>query len=329
MSFLLQFTDKFREALSLWPLASLALTLPILAFLYHRDGRLRLGSALLSYLGVLYLLSLVCFTLYPLPSGTTGLGLTYGIAPQLDPLAFIGDIRSDGIRAVLQDVANVAFFVPLGVMLFGGLRCRLSRSVALGFCVSLLIEVAQLTGLFHLYPYAFRTFDVDDLAWNTLGTLAGWLIAACIARWLPRREASVVTLTRTPGFTRRVVAFGLDMALVLCSAAAAFVLVRLAVYRAGITVTPAVSALDALVLFLSLAFVVVEGVVPWLHGGSTPSGAIVRMTCETTERTGLRRLAFYLARMGTLLVCALLAPIALPVLGAFWALRRRMPYDAV
>ena len=95
MGFILSFTDKFIAA----PFASFMLTLPILAYLYHRDGRLKVWSAASAYLVVLYFLGLGCFTLYPLPSGTEGLGITYGIAPQLNPIAFVGDIYRDGIRS--------------------------------------------------------------------------------------------------------------------------------------------------------------------------------------------------------------------------------------
>lgn len=61
--FLSGYTENFLVAVALWPLASAALTLPILAWLYHRDGRLRFGSAVSTYLAVLYVLGLGCFTL--------------------------------------------------------------------------------------------------------------------------------------------------------------------------------------------------------------------------------------------------------------------------
>ena len=44
MRFLMSYSSSFATALSLWPLASLVLTVPILAFLYHRDGRLHLRA---------------------------------------------------------------------------------------------------------------------------------------------------------------------------------------------------------------------------------------------------------------------------------------------
>ena len=74
--FLGRFSESFAAAVALWPLASMVLTLPILAYLYHRDGRLRAASAVSAYLAVLYVLGLGCFTLYPLPDGASGPGIT-------------------------------------------------------------------------------------------------------------------------------------------------------------------------------------------------------------------------------------------------------------
>lgn len=79
------YSENFMLAVGLWPLAATALTLPILAYLYHRDGRLKFVSVVSTYLAVLYLLGLGCFTLYPLPSGDSGLGITYGVPWQLNP----------------------------------------------------------------------------------------------------------------------------------------------------------------------------------------------------------------------------------------------------
>ena len=70
--FFSSYSESFTAAVLAWPFASFALTLPILALLYHRDGRIRLLSAAGAYLSVLYLLGIVCFTLYPLPEGDSG-----------------------------------------------------------------------------------------------------------------------------------------------------------------------------------------------------------------------------------------------------------------
>ena len=167
--FLSSYSESFAAALVAWPFASFALTLPILATLYRRDGRIRPLSAAGAYLSVLYLLGLVCFTLYPLPEGDSGPGITYGLDPIWNPLHFVGDIAADGAPAVAQLVANVALFVPFGFVAGRGMRLGAPASAALGFLASLCIELAQLTGLFGVYPYAYRTFETTDLATNTLG----------------------------------------------------------------------------------------------------------------------------------------------------------------
>ena len=101
-SFLSSFSESFTAAVIMWPFLSFLLTMPILAFLYHRDGRLRFASAAAAYCSVLYLAGLACFTLYPLPTGDAGPGITYGIPPQFNPLNFIFDIVKDGWKAVLD-----------------------------------------------------------------------------------------------------------------------------------------------------------------------------------------------------------------------------------
>ena len=210
--FLGRFSESFAAAVALWPLASMVLTLPILAYLYHRDGRLRAASAVSAYLAVLYVLGLGCFTLYPLPDGASGPGITYGIEPRFNPLGFLDDLAKDGVRALPDMVANVAFFVPLGFIAGRLLRWRFAPTLALGFGASLLIETAQLTGLFGLYPYAYRMFDVLDLFCNTMGAAFGWSGTVLAGRLLPPSEsAREGRVTDRPGFVRRAVAYWIDL----------------------------------------------------------------------------------------------------------------------
>jgi uncharacterized RDD family membrane protein YckC len=79
--------------------------------------------------------------------------------------------------------------------------------------VSLFFELTQLTGVWFIYPCAYRLFSVDDLILNTVGAALGWLIAGPLIRLLPdldaerdrRRYATRVTATR------RVLALVTDM----------------------------------------------------------------------------------------------------------------------
>lgn len=324
MGFVLSFTDKFLAALSLWPLASFFFTLPILAYLYHRDGRLKFWSAAGAYLTVLYFLGLGCFTLYPLPSGTEGLGITYGIAPQLNPIAFVGDIYRDGATAILQILMNVVFFVPLGFIASRAFCMRMQTTMLLGFAVSLVIETAQLTGFFWLYPYAYRTFDICDLMWNTGGAVAGWWAARLLARVLPQAQRDTDSITASPGFVRRSVAFMLDGIIVVVATLCAWSLI--------ILVAP--NGLDArfvegsgMVWIMLGVFVIVQFFIPLANQGKTPGGSFVRMTCETKERGPIRRVVFLVVRLVFIAGACMYAPLAMPALGLFFFIAHRMPYD--
>ena len=326
--FLAGYSENFMLALGLWPVFSALLTLPILAWLYHRDGRLRFGSAVSTYLTVLYALGIVCFTLWPLPSGDRGLGITYGVPWQLDPLAFVDDFRREGISVLPQIAFNVVLFVPLGFVCGRLFRWGLVPSVLAGLAVSFAVEAAQGTGLFGLYPYAFRTADVDDLVYNTLGALAGWGCSWALGRVLPPGAlADEDDVTREPGFVRRCVALWLDLLLMGLAFLVVAVAVSLAIWNVpGLEALRDVPWAEAVLLAV---FVLVEGVLPWRHDGSTPGGAFVRMSCETREREGWRRAAFYLVRLVVLGAVLLWFPVAwLPTL-VFWLVARRMPYDLV
>ena len=249
--FLGRFSESFAAAVALWPLASMVLTLPILAYLYHRDGRLRAASAVSAYLAVPYVLGLGCFTLYPLPDGASGPGITYAIEPRFNPLGFIAGRL---------------------------LRWRFAPTLALGFGASLLIETAQLTGLFGLYPYAYRMFDVLDLFCNTMGAAFGWSGTVLAGRLLPPSEsAREGRVTDRPGFVRRAVAYWIDLTvmgavLVVLLAAASVVL-----HAAGDSSWTDGGWWERAAAIA--VFVVFEGVVPWLRQGRTLGGGFVRMRC--------------------------------------------------
>lgn len=333
--FLGNYSENFAAALILWPLASFALTLPILAYLYHRDGRLRFGSFVGTYLTVLYFLGLGCFTLYPLPSGEAGLGITYGVPANFNPLAFVGDIGKDGLKAIFQLAFNVVFFVPLGFVAGRLLRWRFVPAVLLGAAVSALIEVAQFTGLFGLYPYAYRCCDVDDVITNTLGAALGWLCARLLAQVVPPGQLAETELTDQPGFVRRCVALWIDLTLVGLAALVPYSVVALTMEAVGLGawqlpgMTAAQTANAVMATCAVVAFAVAEVVIPWLHDGSTPGGSFVRMTFETHPRTFWCRVLFYIARVATLVAVLAVWPWLVLVVLLFYAVKREMPYDLI
>jgi hypothetical protein len=83
---------------------------------------------------------------------------------------------------LLQLVFNVLLFVPLGFFVRVLLGRGLVVTVLIGFAVSLLVETTQLTGVWGIYPCAYRFFDVGDLLTNTTGALVGALLSLVVPR---------------------------------------------------------------------------------------------------------------------------------------------------
>jgi glycopeptide antibiotics resistance protein len=87
----------------------------------------------------------------------------------------------------LSVIMNVVLCAVIGAMLARH-QMRLRTAVLLGFCLSLTVELTQLTGIWGIYPCAYRKFDVDDLILNTSGVAIGVAVARLLG-WL--RSAKV------------------------------------------------------------------------------------------------------------------------------------------
>lgn len=157
---------------------------PFVALSYRRRGGLTLWRALLWAGAAVYFWSIWTYTLIPLPDGEV-----YRCAGvNLRLFEFVDDIRAAVAvsgryltdPAVLQVALNVLLFLPLGFLLrvLGG-RGILTAGLA-GLVVSGLIETTQLTGVWGIFPCAYRVFDVDDLIANTSGALLGSLLALTV-----------------------------------------------------------------------------------------------------------------------------------------------------
>jgi hypothetical protein len=111
----------------------------------------------------------------------------------------------------------VLLFVPLGYFIRVILHRGVVVATVVGFGLSLLIELTQKTGDWHLYSCAYRLFDVDDLVVNTLGATVGSLLSILVVR---RRRGDVV-LPTTISFGRRLVGFACDLLFIALTGAAA------------------------------------------------------------------------------------------------------------
>lgn len=154
---------------------------PFVAISYRRRGGLTLWRTALWASAAVYFWAIWTYTLIPMPDSDSyrcrGMNLR--------PFEFVDDIRAAVAVSgryltdpvVLQVALNVLLFLPLGFFLrvLGG-RGILIAGLS-GLAISGIIETTQLTGVWGIFPCAYRVFDVDDLIANTSGALLGSLVA--------------------------------------------------------------------------------------------------------------------------------------------------------
>ena len=302
-------------ALSVFPIVVLIVMLPAAVLSYRRRGRAGGWTTVVGYGFLFYLLAAAMQTIMPLPSDPDRYCATqtYASSPQLRPFYFIdvvryrarGDWSLAGMLhnpALLSTGLNVILLLPLGFFLRYALRARLLAATAIAFGVSLLFELTQLTGLWFIYPCAYRLFSVDDLILNTAGAVLGWLLAGPLGRLLPeldpdrerRRYAGKVTASR------RVFALLAD--LVGFGALTGFVLGLVVLLGGTITGQQPVVAVLAAVWFL---------LIPALTG-TTPGKHAMLLRLDRTDGTRAGPLAI-LVRNGILLSPIWLLWLALSV----------------
>ncbi|WES64077.1 VanZ family protein [Microbacter sp. GSS18] len=213
-------------------MAGLLLFVPAVAVSYRRHGRLALSTLALWAAALVYFMAVWVYTLLPMPEP----GAIVCTHPQLDPFAFVDDLRGAAASGsfltdagFLQLALNVLLFVPLGILIRLIWRRGIVVSLVAGVLLSLLIETTQVTGVWGLYPCAYRLFDVDDLLTNTLGAVVGSLLSLLIAPRLrvrpDRLEAALLPhpVTRV----RRLVASLSDFLSVTLTAVATAVVIAL------------------------------------------------------------------------------------------------------
>lgn len=88
---------------------------------------------------------------------------------------------------IIDIVGNIIVFIPFGFGLTAALQAYhgkryISNTIILsGFFLSLMIELTQLT-------IPSRTTDIDDLLFNTLGTIVGLTLFFITSSWSIRKE---------------------------------------------------------------------------------------------------------------------------------------------
>ena len=184
-----------------FPLIAFIFTLPFLIYQYRKYGSIPFLRSAIFYSFILYLLCMYFLIILPLPSIEEVKNLTTPTT-QLIPFDFMRDILTisfdwKSLTSYLNLIQSPVFYiaafnilltVPFGIYLRYYFECKWYKVLIFGFLLSLFFELTQLSGLYGIYPRAYRLFDVDDLILNTTGTMLGFLITPLIAIILPTRK---------------------------------------------------------------------------------------------------------------------------------------------
>ncbi|TYP76431.1 VanZ family protein [Paenibacillus methanolicus] len=227
------YANTISMAFYTFPAAAALFTLPFLLTQYRRHGYIHKYRALMLYLLLLYLMNAVYLILLPLPPTIHNEPPDADSYVQWVPFHFIRDIASETAvradapstywrllreQAFLQVAFNILLTVPLGMFLRLYFRRSWLACLLLALGLSLLFEITQVTGIYGIYDYPYRLFDVDDLIANTAGGLLGFLTAAWLTKRLPRIDRlddNVDLATKRVSYTRRAVAFLCDWTIAL------------------------------------------------------------------------------------------------------------------
>ncbi len=198
----MQYIDIIKKSFLFFPIIALLITIPFIISNYHKYGSIHKLRVFIIYSFVLYLLTIYFLVILPLPSIDEVRNLTTPTM-NLIPFSFIGDFIKESPLIITEPstyllalshssfyvvIFNVFMTIPLGMYLKYYYKCSFKNTLIISFLLSLFFELTQLSGLYFIYPRAYRLFDVDDLILNTTGGIIGFGLMSLIDKFLPSRD---------------------------------------------------------------------------------------------------------------------------------------------
>ncbi len=186
---MINYFKAIKVAVLIFLVIQIFLLFPLLKYLKYKYKHISIYKVIIIYSFILYLLILYFLIIYPLPNIDN---IKYNkMMVRLIPLSFIKDFIRDNplilnnpntyIKALMDPsfyivLFNILMMIPLGIYLRYYFNCNFKKTTMITFLISLFFELTQLSGLYFIYPYPYRVFDVDDLILNTLGGVIGYFI---------------------------------------------------------------------------------------------------------------------------------------------------------
>lgn len=293
------------SACYIFPILAIIFTIPYILYEYHKYGSLLVIRTGIVYTFIFYMLTSFFMTVLPLPPrdsvtpDTASMLLvpfdavrrtidTSGIVFS-EPSTYINLLKNSEFW---QIIFNILLLVPFGVYLRYYFKRPWWQVLIFSFLYSLFFELTQLSGLYGIYKYPYRFFDVDDLICNTSGGVLGYIITPLFVFMLPDRDKLdeiAYKKGRVVSEFRRGIAWCIDMVIIMIPAIVYILLNnrKISVFVYDIRYTAALSA------YIAFIFILVTAV----SNGRTLGKALVNIqivslvNSENKGKAGIPRLA--------------------------------------
>jgi len=284
----MEYLISIKTAIIVFPIIALLFTIPFILSQYHKYGSINKLRTLIIYSFILYMITIYFLVILPLPKFDDVIN-SVTLKPKLIPFSFVNDFIKETslvitnpntyLKALTEPcfyvvVFNIFMTIPFGMYLRYYYKCSFKKTVCFSFLLSLFFELTQLTGLYFIYPKAYRLFDVDDLILNTLGGIIGYFLIK-LFKFLPTRDEidrkSYEQGTYVSGL-RRVVLFFLDLFVYL------FVTILISIFIKT----------KYIMIYMWIIYYVV---IPFICKGKTLGGRFLNV-CFTTDKHLFIRLLF-------------------------------------
>lgn len=185
----------------LFPVLAVLFTIPYMIHQYNKYGSILILRTGVVYTFIFYMMTSYFMTILPLPAidSVTPESATMLLVPFdavnrwlsgshfdiANPATYIDTFTNADF---LQILFNILLLLPFGVYLRYYFNRKWYQVLLLSFLYSLFFELTQLSGLYGIYPYPYRFFEVDDLICNTLGGMLGFALTPALLFFLPNRQ---------------------------------------------------------------------------------------------------------------------------------------------
>jgi len=178
-------------ALLICPFIAIAATCPFVVLQYKKTRIINVIRCANFYLMIFFTLCAYFMTMLPFPA-ISDVAKMNSPCVQLIPFYCLYDFFANSglvisdwktvIPAMKSGILigilfNVLMLMPSGFFVKRLYKLKEYELFLIGFCISLIFEFTQLSGLFGIYPRPYRIFDIDDLIQNTTGFMLGTYMA--------------------------------------------------------------------------------------------------------------------------------------------------------